>query len=491
MPATARFTADLYDRLGLTTTADARTIRQQFRRMARLLHPDRNPAPLAHERFLAVQAAYDLLNDPQMRPEYDHWLAAQGPLARPLEMEVRLGPASLRTDVDRQRLYLLVSITTTLDPAAFETPLNLVLLLDCSSSMRGEWLQQSKQATAAIAAQLGPRDILSVASFNDRATVLLPPQRGPQRYAVRGALDGLEASGGTEIAAALELALEQIRRHARADVLSHLILLTDGQTYGDEARALELAHRAGAAQIGLTVLGLGSDWNDEFLDELAAHAYGQAHHIAEPNQAVSIFECHLRQLQQTVARRASLAFEPGPGVGLLDLHEVAPELRRLTLQEGAVALGPLPGGAAFQLLIDLVVSPGDRDLLLIGDLTLEALLRHDGRTVHLQHPIIATREGATEHVPAEVVAASQRIAMLRLQERAWHSVATGNTAGARRELSLLATRLIEMGEVELAHATRRELDAIAATGQLSPDGSKRIKYGSRKLGLARIPGEGA
>ena len=58
--------------------------------------------------------------------------------------------------------------------------------------------------------------------------------------------------------------------------VNHLILLTDGQTYGDEAECLERAHWAGNHQITLTTMGVGSDWNEDLLDKMASSAGGES-----------------------------------------------------------------------------------------------------------------------------------------------------------------------------------------------------------------------
>lgn len=63
---------DLYDILGVSRDADAETIKQAFRRLAREHHPDRNPDdPDAEERFKEVLAAFEILSDPDQRRKYD------------------------------------------------------------------------------------------------------------------------------------------------------------------------------------------------------------------------------------------------------------------------------------------------------------------------------------------------------------------------------------------------------------------------------------
>ena len=63
---------DLYKVLGVDKKASADEIKKAHRKLVRQYHPDRNPDdPRAEERFKEVQAAYDVLADPDKRRQYD------------------------------------------------------------------------------------------------------------------------------------------------------------------------------------------------------------------------------------------------------------------------------------------------------------------------------------------------------------------------------------------------------------------------------------
>jgi molecular chaperone DnaJ len=69
----------LYDALGVSKSASAAEIKKAYRQLAREFHPDRNPGDAAaEERFKEIQAAYDVLSDPEKRKQYDAFGATNG-----------------------------------------------------------------------------------------------------------------------------------------------------------------------------------------------------------------------------------------------------------------------------------------------------------------------------------------------------------------------------------------------------------------------------
>ncbi len=62
---------DYYAVLGVRRDASQEEIKKAFRRLARELHPDVNPDPKTQERFKEINAAYEVLSDPQKKQVYD------------------------------------------------------------------------------------------------------------------------------------------------------------------------------------------------------------------------------------------------------------------------------------------------------------------------------------------------------------------------------------------------------------------------------------
>lgn len=63
--------SDHYEALGVARDATEDQIKKAYRKLARELHPDVNPAPEAQERFKAVTHAYEVLSDASSRRQYD------------------------------------------------------------------------------------------------------------------------------------------------------------------------------------------------------------------------------------------------------------------------------------------------------------------------------------------------------------------------------------------------------------------------------------
>uniref|UniRef100_A0A669DQ82 DnaJ homolog subfamily C member 10 n=1 Tax=Oreochromis niloticus TaxID=8128 RepID=A0A669DQ82_ORENI len=65
---------DYYELLGVSREATTKEIRRAFKQLALTMHPDKNPGDAsAHEKFLQVNRAYEVLKDEDLRKKYDKY----------------------------------------------------------------------------------------------------------------------------------------------------------------------------------------------------------------------------------------------------------------------------------------------------------------------------------------------------------------------------------------------------------------------------------
>jgi Ca-activated chloride channel family protein len=82
---------------------------------------------------------------------------------------------------------------------------------------------------------------------------------------------------------------------------------------------------------------------------------------------------------------------------------------------------------------------------------------------------------------AEVMNIVEKVTAFKLQTRALEEAKMGNVAGASQALRAAATRLLEMGEEDLAQSAMEEADNLDKSGQMSSYGTKKLRYQTRKL----------
>jgi len=80
-----------------------------------------------------------------------------------------------------------------------------------------------------------------------------------------------------------------------------------------------------------------------------------------------------------------------------------------------------------------------------------------------------------------------KLTIYKMQARAMAEVETGQIDTAVNRLKTMATRLLNIGETELARAALLEAGHLAQTGSLSGEGRKKLRYGTR--GLTIVPKE--
>jgi Ca-activated chloride channel family protein len=487
MPIEIDFEKDYYAVLGVSRYAVDEEIKRAYRGLARLYHPDSANGDAA--RFRVVQEAYEVLRDAVRRRAYDRQREARG-LSEDsaLSLEVILSRKQLPMIDVSQVLYALVDISPQGDSAGVHRNLNLVLVIDRSTSMRGARMNNVKLAAQDMVEAMRPEDRLGIVSFSDRAEVVAPSTLGSDKQKLYTAIASLSPSGGTEIYQGLYTGLEEVCKNLSDRYINHVILLTDGRTYGDEDLCLTEARHASEQGIGLSALGIGEDWNDVFLDKLVSHGNGVSQYISSPSQVRDVLREQIRGLSSVLVRNLHLKINPVSYVQVQNVYRTSPYLEHLSKgkTEAAFMLGNLSLEDSVIIVIEFVVHPSEGGQHRIARLDLDAEEMELEQPIRLRRDIevVMSKQVMEEPPPTRLVNLMARLSVFKLQERAWEALEAGNAQQATHLLETAATHLFSLGHKELAQSARMEATRLAHEGSPSKEGRKRLRYGTRSLTTA-------
>lgn len=482
----------LYALLGILRSSTQEEIRRAYLKAAKRLHPDTNNAPGETELFLDIQQAYQVLSEPSRRSAYDATLdPAEEELPAFVNQRILFSRKEIPRLTEAQLLYILLDLFP--NNKIEETgaaPINVCLVLDCSTSMKGEKLDTAKATAIQLVHRLKPQDIFSMVSFSDRAEVIISATRQSSLQRFENRIQMLQTSGGTEIFRGLQRGYEEVRRYASPRSINHIILLTDGRTYGDEQACYTLAEQAAEEGIGISGFGIGSGWNDIFLDHLSTVTGGSSMFVSQPKDIERLINEKFSNLARTYAENVTLEYQAQEGVEVSYIFRLQPESEALASQN-PISLGPVLQDEPLSVLIEFRITPkreaGDTMTIVDGRLEISsAIAPVPPAPIRVNLTLPLKDEPAPDPPPIAIVQAISKLTLYRIQEKARAEVAAGDYDKASTHLQKLATHLLAQGERNLAHTIMLEVEHIEQEKSFSESGDKQIKYGTRAL---LLPGE--
>ncbi len=470
--------SNYYQVLGLDRDAAASEIEEAYERIrAGLLRDETDPENPELSFLLHV---FEVLSSPQRRKLYDSLLVdATSPS---LITTVQTSNSELPLLNTPQIVYLLVEMQSTENDEEKLLPLNLCIVVDCSTSMRGKRLEQVKSGLEVLLAKLSAGDVLSLISFSDRAQVVLPARHVGEQQEPVAKIQALHASGGTEIFQGLSAGFGQMNQVAKKEYNNHLILLTDGRTYGDEDKCLRLASRLADEGVALSAFGIGTDWDDQFLDALAGLSGGTAEYIASEQDIISSLLNRLQGVGDVFATRVLLQAKWPRAVELLDGFRLTPFAQPLQDENGQIQLGELEGCTPLRFLLEFSILSQPIPTRIRIPVALSAEIPGQGEQNFEEIIQLSISNDAIPlEPPPDVVRAVRLLTLYRLNEKVWREMELGHVDRAATRLNHLSTRFLEAGETILAEQASNEARRLLQVGKLSPGGHKNLKYGTRAL----------
>ncbi len=381
-----------------------------------------------------------------------------------------------------QLAYVLLEAKPTALMAQVRMPLNFALVIDHSGSMRGAKLRNVREAVKMVIDRLEPSDYISVIIFDDSAQVIIPSMPANDKPGMKAAIDRIQDAGGTTMSLGMIQGLNELRRWNIPNAVNRMILLTDGVTYGDTDRCRQLARDAAAAGISIYPLGIGSDWDENLLDDIGQLSGGMpAEFIKSPTDAMAIFEQQVQSAVAVAVRNAVLSLRLPAGVSPRKAVKVLPLIQdinpsALSDRQVVIPLGDLEKDTSQAVLVELMIDPRPAGLFRIA----QAELTYDVPVVglvgeRLREDIkvtFSTDDHLTQQVNATVMNFAERANAQRLVTRILDEYK--RTGKATTRLAPNVTRVLDA-------ETINAIEQINQGQQVSQEQVKSIGNKTRKL----------
>jgi Ca-activated chloride channel family protein len=268
--------------------------------------------------------------------------------------------AALFTEQKDGKTYGLLMVMPPAAAAVKSLPREVIYIIETSGSMEGASIVQAREALQMAVERLGANDTFNVIEFNSYAKALFEDARPASRNNIATAVNWvkqLRAQGGTEMALALNLALNG---KESPDRVRQVIFLTDGAVGNEEQLFKLIAEKLGDSR--LFTVGIGSAPNSHFMSKAAQTGRGTFTYIGKVEEVKEKMATLFAKLESPVLKGVQVVWpqsqvEAWPQrVPDLYLGEPIVVSAALNSANGEVKLSGLNGDAPWQTTLTLATA---------------------------------------------------------------------------------------------------------------------------------------
>jgi Ca-activated chloride channel family protein len=234
-----------------------------------------------------------------------------------VKLNVSVSHPFLQAD-QKQTAFLKVGLTGFRgDAIKKRAPINVGLVLDRSGSMSGEKIRKAKEAAMLFVRRLSRDDIVSVVVYDTNVSVLVPATKASDTETILAGIQKLSTGDTTALFAGVSKGAEEVRKFLDRNQVNRLVLLSDGLANVGPSSPADLA-TLGASLIkegiSVTTLGLGSDYNEDLMTQLAVRSDGNHAFVETPDDLAKFFDLELGAVASVVAQEVVVEIVCAEGV---------------------------------------------------------------------------------------------------------------------------------------------------------------------------------
>ena len=189
-------------------------------------------------------------------------------------------------------------------------PLNISVVFDRSGSMEGDRIRYGIMALEYLIDHLDPKDNMSIVIYDHEVEVLYRSEPVTSREHVKKKLERILPRGATNISGGLEKGYEEVKSTYDENKINKVFLMSDGHPNEGitDAYLLERMVKGNSIKnnISLTTFGLGHEFDEILMHDLAEAGGGNYYYIESPQEASKELGSEVNTLLSVVAKNASL-----------------------------------------------------------------------------------------------------------------------------------------------------------------------------------------
>jgi Ca-activated chloride channel family protein len=244
---------------------------------------------------------------------------AGGGAARAEQVKLDVSPSyDVLQAGQKQTTWIRVGVTGFALPSASQrAAVNVALVLDKSGSMQGQKIAQAREAAIDAIRRLGPRDIVSVVTYDSTVHVLVPATKLTDKDEVERLIAQIEAGGNTALFAGVSKGAAELRKFASEERVNRVILLSDGLANVGPSAPGELGDLGESLRkenISVSTLGLGLGYNEDLMVKLAGRSGGNHQFVEEATELASIFNREFDDVTSVVAQDLKVRIDVPEGI---------------------------------------------------------------------------------------------------------------------------------------------------------------------------------
>ena len=202
-------------------------------------------------------------------------------------------------------------------------PVDLVVVLDRSGSMRGKKISDAKKAAMDLLSRLSPDDRLALVSYANgvRRHSNLLRITPTNRMLLASAIRGMSASGGTNLGAGLQEGIDVLTGSQENGRVGKVILISDGLANQGVTSPAALSHMASVAVekgFGISTVGVGNEFNEQLMTAIADRGAGRYYYMEDPAAFASVFQKEFHNTRAVAATAIEVRVPLRDGVTLID-----------------------------------------------------------------------------------------------------------------------------------------------------------------------------